>query len=228
MSSIIAFIARLSPSRFLFPATLVSHQGVVLLLASLLVVGCGDGGSGGPSAPAAVAGGVPTASSGNTQTAPANTTPTSSSNTSAATGGSSATPTTPGTTTPSAVAPSSNPPSAGTTSVAPTPQQQTTAPAVVTVSLVSDRTLINSGEAITLKWQSTNAATCIASGAWSGSVGTNGSRAISGITSTRDFHLSCTSLMGGGAATKVNVRVQTDTAVKIEFVATPTKVKASS
>jgi hypothetical protein len=58
-------------------------------------------------------------------------------------------------------------------------------------------------------------------------VGTTGTQTIQGIDSTRDFHLSCSSLTGSGAVASVNVRVMSDTAVRIEFAATPDKVRSN-
>ena len=67
-----------------------------------------------------------------------------------------------------------------------------------TVSLSANPTSIASGSSSTLSWTSTNATSCTASGAWSGSKNTSGTQSVT-PTTTSIYNLSCTGT--GGTAT---------------------------
>jgi hypothetical protein len=80
-------------------------------------------------------------------------------------------------------------------------------PSPPTVSLTANPTSITSGSSSTLSWNSTNATSCTASGAWSGSKATSGTQSVS-PTSTSTYNLSCTGT-GGTANASATVTVGT-------------------
>jgi hypothetical protein len=67
-----------------------------------------------------------------------------------------------------------------------------------TVKLTAAASSITSGTTTMLTWSSTNAATCTASGAWTGSKATSGTATTAALTQSSTFTLSCSG--GGGAA----------------------------
>jgi poly(3-hydroxybutyrate) depolymerase len=75
-----------------------------------------------------------------------------------------------------------------------------------TVSLSASPSSISAGQSSTITWSSTNAASCTASGAWSGSRSTSGSQTVS-PTATSSYGLSCTGSGGTAAATNATVSV---------------------
>ena len=93
--------------------------------------------------------------------------------------------------------------SAQTAPVSATTQAQTSLP---TITLSASPTLVTGGSSSTLTWSSTNATSCTASGAWSGSKATSGSQSITNITTTTTYTLSCTGT-GGTANQNVTVTV---------------------
>lgn len=80
-------------------------------------------------------------------------------------------------------------------------------PAVPTVSLNANPANIPSGAAATLTWTSTDATSCVASGAWSGVKPTAGSATTGPLTASSTFSLSCSGA-GGTASRSVSVNVQ--------------------
>ncbi len=84
------------------------------------------------------------------------------------------------------------------------------APAAPTVDIKANNSdgpiTINSGSNITLTWTSTNATSCSASNGWSGSQVLNGSLAITNLTATKTYTLTCTG-SGGISANSVIVNV---------------------
>ena len=76
----------------------------------------------------------------------------------------------------------------GTTGV-PTPPQLA-APTLTFTS--SATTLPSSGGSVTLTWSTTDASSCTASGGWTGSQATSGTRTIQGVVQSTDFTLTCT------------------------------------
>jgi hypothetical protein len=68
-----------------------------------------------------------------------------------------------------------------------------------TVSLSASPTSITSGQSSTLFWNSTNATSCTASGAWSGTKAVSGNQLLS-PTSTSTYTLTCTGTGGSGSA----------------------------
>jgi hypothetical protein len=68
-----------------------------------------------------------------------------------------------------------------------------------TVSVSASPTSITSGQSSTLFWNSTNATSCTASGAWSGTKAVSGNQLLS-PTSTSTYTLTCTGTGGSGSA----------------------------
>jgi hypothetical protein len=79
-------------------------------------------------------------------------------------------------------------------------------PPTPTVTLSANPTSVVMNGSTTLKWNSTNATGCTASGDWSGSKPTSGSQTINSLTSNSSFNLSCNGA-GGTANESVNVTV---------------------
>lgn len=65
-----------------------------------------------------------------------------------------------------------------------------------TLSLTADNANIFVGGSTILRWTSTNATSCTASGAWSGSKALNGSYNTGAVTKTQGYYLSCSGLGG--------------------------------
>jgi hypothetical protein len=75
-----------------------------------------------------------------------------------------------------------------------------------TIALTASPTSVVSGAATTLKWSSTNASACTASGGWSGAEPTTGSAMSGALSAATTFTLTCTG--GGGSHTAaVNVSI---------------------
>ena len=79
-------------------------------------------------------------------------------------------------------------------------------PAAPEVTLSANTTSVVSGDPITLSWSSTNADGCIASGDWSGSLGTSGSMARNNLLNDQTYTLTCNG-PGGSANDSVSVIV---------------------
>jgi len=73
-----------------------------------------------------------------------------------------------------------------------------------TISLSASPTSVTSGSSSALTWSTTNATSCTASGAWSGSKATSGSTTTSALTTTSTYSLSCS---GAGGTTVGSVVV---------------------
>lgn len=69
------------------------------------------------------------------------------------------------------------------------------------ISLSADNPNLPAGDATTLRWTSSNASACTASGAWSGAVPVVGSRSTGSLQSSSDFTLTCTGPGGSDSAT---------------------------
>ena len=85
----------------------------------------------------------------------------------------------------------------GTTTTTTTPPPTPPAPVV---SLSASASSVQAGGSSTLSWSATNATSCTASGAWSGTRATSGSLALTGLASTGLYNLSCSGAGGSGAA----------------------------
>jgi hypothetical protein len=93
-----------------------------------------------------------------------------------------------------------------------------------TVSLTANPTSVPSGSSSTLSWTSTNATSCVASGAWSGNKATSGSQSTGALGSTSTYSLNCTGT-GGSTSRSVTVTVTgTTPAPTLTLSASPTSV----
>ena len=82
-----------------------------------------------------------------------------------------------------------------------------------TVSLSASPTTITAGSSSTLAWNSSNATSCTASGAWSGTLGTSGSQSVSPAASST-FTLTCTG-SGGSSSASATVTVNQVSNLKV-------------
>jgi Calx-beta domain len=80
------------------------------------------------------------------------------------------------------------------------------APVSPTVTLNANPASVTSGGKSTLSWSSTNATSCTASGAWSGTKATSGSETTAALTASGTFTLTCTGA-GGNASASAGVTV---------------------
>jgi hypothetical protein len=75
-----------------------------------------------------------------------------------------------------------------------------------TVSISASPTVVTSGNSSTITWSSTNATTCTASGAWSGTRATSGSLTVSPTTDSV-YSLTCSGLGGSSSLQSVSINV---------------------
>jgi len=80
-------------------------------------------------------------------------------------------------------------------------------PPAATVSLSANPLSVSYNGSSTLSWSSSNATSCTASGAWTGSRATSGSQTLSSLTTTSTFILTCIGA-GGSASQSVTVSVE--------------------
>jgi len=85
------------------------------------------------------------------------------------------------------------------------------------LSLSARPATVAAGESSTLTWESTGANECTASGAWSGSRATSGSEAVSDLTQTQVYSLSCT---GDGGSTLRDVQIIVEQSGEVVVLAT--------
>jgi hypothetical protein len=69
-----------------------------------------------------------------------------------------------------------------------------------TVALSASPTSLTAGQSATLTWNSTNATSCTASGAWSGTQPTSGSTSTGALNTNSTYSLTCTGPGGSGSA----------------------------
>jgi parallel beta-helix repeat protein len=79
-------------------------------------------------------------------------------------------------------------------------------PPLPTVTLTASPTTVAKGGASTLTWSSTNATSCVASGAWSGTKPVSGSQAVASLTTSKTYNLTCSGI-GGATSRSVTVTV---------------------
>ena len=91
----------------------------------------------------------------------------------------------------------------GSSPAATTPPPPPVSPTVV---LTASATAVNSGDSVTLDWQSTDATQCNASGSWSGGKSVNGTETIVNVTVDSTYSLNCTG-SGGSATAQVGVAI---------------------
>jgi hypothetical protein len=88
------------------------------------------------------------------------------------------------------------------------------------VSLSASPASVTTGAASTLKWSSTNATTCTASGSWSGGKAVSGSVSTGALVATATYKLTCTG-SGGSASASTSVTVAPAVAKVCQSVAVP-------
>ena len=88
------------------------------------------------------------------------------------------------------------------------------------VSLTANPTSVTSGQSSTLTWSSTNATSCTASGAWSGSQTTSGTASTGALTAAATYTLSCTG-SGGTSQASASVALTTPTANQVALIVEP-------
>ncbi len=114
---------------------------------------------------------------------------------------------------PSAPAPAPAPPP-------PAPEPPASAPPTSALppiaSISASARSIGRGENVTLRWNSSNAQSCEASGGWSGSLSTRGSRTIGPLSQTRTYRITCRG-EGGSAIGMVTVTVQSQAGFNLRW-----------
>lgn len=88
----------------------------------------------------------------------------------------------------------------------PSPTTQPSPSAAPAVSISAAPNAVTAGGSTLLTWSSSNAASCAATGAWSGAKATSGSQTINSISATSSYTLSCTGT-GGSTTRSVTVSV---------------------
>jgi len=96
-------------------------------------------------------------------------------------------------------------------------------PSTPTVTLSASPDSIAYSGSTTISWSSTNASSCSASGAWSGSKALSGSQNFSNLTSSGTFTLSCSGA-GGSTNRSVTVNVANPPSPTLSFTGNPTTV----
>jgi hypothetical protein len=84
----------------------------------------------------------------------------------------------------------------------------TQAPPAPTLTLSANPTSVTSGTGSTLTWSSTNATSCTASGAWTGTKATSGTQSLTNLTTTGTYTLACTGT-GGSISKSATITVTT-------------------
>ena len=97
-------------------------------------------------------------------------------------------------------------------------------PAAPAVTLTAKPSTVNRGATSMLTWSSSNDSACTASGGWSGSMGTSGSRATAALTATTKYMLTCTG--AGGTATQAATVTVSSTPPSVTISASPTSVSS--
>ena len=96
-------------------------------------------------------------------------------------------------------------------------------PPAPTVQLTADTATVPYGGTEQLKWSSTNATSCTASGAWTGSRAASGAETTPALTAAATFTLKCSG-SGGDATASVNVAVAPPSTPTAVLKADPTSV----
>jgi hypothetical protein len=91
-----------------------------------------------------------------------------------------------------------------------------------TAALSASSTTIDAGGSATLTWSSANATSCTASGGWSGTLATSGSRSTGALTATATFSLTCAG--AGGTSQPATVTVSVNPVPTATLSVTPTSV----
>ncbi len=122
---------------------------------------------------------------------------------------------------PTPTAPPATPqPPANTPAPGPAPEPPSAAPPPSALppiaSISASARSIARGENITLRWSSSNAQSCEASGGWSGTLSARGSRTIGPLSQTQTYRLTCRG-EGGSAIAMVRVTVQTQAGFNLRW-----------
>ncbi len=110
--------------------------------------------------------------------------------------------------------------------IVPVASQGPPPPSAPTVSFSANPMTVQPGGSSDLVWSSTNATSCTASGAWSGSKATSGSQSTGALNTTSTYTLSCTGSGGGSAPRSVTVTVSSSAppAPTVSLAVDPTSV----
>jgi hypothetical protein len=98
-------------------------------------------------------------------------------------------------------------------------------PGAPTVTFEAAPTNVQSGSASQLTWSSTNATSCTASGAWSGSRATSGTQSTGALTANGNYALTCT---GAGGSASQTVAVALLPVPTLTFTASPASIQSGS
>jgi hypothetical protein len=102
--------------------------------------------------------------------------------------------------------------------------QPAAAATLPTVKLSASPGSVSSGGSSTLTWSATDATSCAASGGWSGTLATSGSKSTGELTAARTYTVTC---KGAGGSTAETKTIYLSSEVPdITFTATPTTVKS--
>lgn len=95
-----------------------------------------------------------------------------------------------------------------------------------TVTLTANPTAINAGSSSTLTWSSSDATSCVASGGWSGTQSTSGSKSVT-PSGTTIYTLTCSGT-GGSTSKSVTVTVNSANGPQVYLAAYPQSVTAGT
>jgi trimeric autotransporter adhesin len=101
-----------------------------------------------------------------------------------------------------------------------------TAATIPVITLELNPSSVAVGKATTLKWNSTAAHSCTASGGWSGPQATSGTMSTDPLTSTTSFTLTCTG--AGGSVAQSAQAIVAESAPSVTLAASPTTVSSGS
>jgi hypothetical protein len=106
------------------------------------------------------------------------------------------------------------------------PPAGSTSPPAPIVTLSADPATVSLQGSTTLRWTATNAASCTASGGWSGTQGLSGSETVGPLAAATTFVLTCTG-SGGSASQSVSVAVANGSpAPTVSISASPASIAA--
>jgi hypothetical protein len=108
------------------------------------------------------------------------------------------------------------------------PATTSTSP-LATVNISASPTTITSGNSSTITWSSTNATTCTASGAWSGTKATSGTATVS-PTANSTYTLTCSGANATSGSNSVSITVNpvTISVPTVSFSASPSSISSGS
>ena len=92
-----------------------------------------------------------------------------------------------------------------------------------TVALSASPSSVSTGASSTLTWSSANATSCAASGEWSGTLATSGSRSTGALSAATTFTITCKG--AGGTTSRTETVYLSDELPEVTFTASPTRVQ---